>query len=50
MACGRSDAAIGKELVVSLATANWHPVHIRAKLGVESRTLAVLRAQQLGLV
>ncbi len=50
MARGRTDAAIARELVVSLATAKWHAAHIRAKLGVESRTLAVLRAQQLALV
>jgi ATP/maltotriose-dependent transcriptional regulator MalT len=50
MARGRSDAAIARDLVVSLATAKWHAAHIRAKLGVESRTLAVLRAQQLALV
>ena len=47
---GRSDAAIARELVISLATAKWHAAHIRAKLDVESRTQAVLRAQALGLV
>jgi LuxR family maltose regulon positive regulatory protein len=50
MAQGRSDAAIARELFVSLATAKWHAAHIRAKLGVASRTQAVLRAQELGLV
>jgi LuxR family maltose regulon positive regulatory protein len=50
MARGRSDAAIAEDLVVSLATAKWHAAHIRAKLGVGSRTQAVLRAQELGLV
>lgn len=50
IAAGRSDAAIARELVVSLATAKWHAAHIRAKLSVESRTQAVLRAQSLGLV
>jgi LuxR family transcriptional regulator, maltose regulon positive regulatory protein len=50
IARGRSDAAIARELVVSLATAKWHAAHIRAKLGVESRTQAVLRAQTLALV
>jgi ATP/maltotriose-dependent transcriptional regulator MalT len=49
MAQGRSDAAIARELFVSLATAKWHAAHIRAKLGVASRTQAVLRAQELGL-
>jgi LuxR family maltose regulon positive regulatory protein len=50
MARGRSDAAIADELVVSLSTAKWHAAHIRSKLGARSRTQALLRAQQLGLV
>jgi DNA-binding NarL/FixJ family response regulator len=50
IARGRGDAAIADELVVSLATAKWHAAHIRAKLGVTSRTQAVLRAQELALV
>ena len=50
MATGSSDAAIASELVVSLATAKWHAAHIRAKLGATSRTQALFRAQQLGLV
>jgi LuxR family maltose regulon positive regulatory protein len=50
MAAGSGDAAIARELVVSLATAKWHAAHIRSKLGTKSRTQALLRAQQLGLV
>lgn len=50
MARGCGDAAIADELVVSLATAKWHAAHIRAKLGARSRTQALVRAQQLGLV
>jgi LuxR family maltose regulon positive regulatory protein len=50
IARGLSDAAIAELLVVSLATAKWHAAHIRAKLGVTSRTQAVLRAQELALV
>ena len=50
MARGSSDAAIADELVVSLATAKWHAAHIRSKLGARSRTQALLRAQELGLV
>ena len=50
MAAGSGDAAIARELVVSLATAKWHAAHIRSKLGAKSRTQALLRAQQLGLV
>jgi LuxR family maltose regulon positive regulatory protein len=50
MAGGSGDAAIARDLVVSLATAKWHAAHIRAKLGAKNRTQAILRAQQLGLV
>ena len=50
MARGSGDAAIADELVVSLATAKWHAAHIRSKLGAKSRTQALLRAQELGLV
>ena len=50
MARGAGDAAIADELVVSLATAKWHAAHIRAKLGARSRTQALLRAQELGLL
>jgi LuxR family maltose regulon positive regulatory protein len=50
IARGLSDAAIADELVVSLATAKWHAAHIRGKLGVTTRTQAVLRAQELALV
>jgi LuxR family maltose regulon positive regulatory protein len=50
MARGCSDAAVADELVVSLATAKWHAARIRAKFGARSRTQALLRAQQLGLV
>ena len=50
MARGAGDAAIARELVVSLATAKWHAAHIRSKLGARSRTQALLRAQELGLV
>ena len=50
MARGDSDAAIASSLVVSLATAKWHAAHIRAKLGSKSRTQAIVRAQELGLV
>ena len=45
MARGSSDAAIARELVVSLATAKWHAAHIRSKLGARSRTQALLQAQ-----
>jgi LuxR family transcriptional regulator, maltose regulon positive regulatory protein len=50
MAFGASDAEIAGDLVVSLATARWHTANVRSKLGVRSRTQAVLRAQELALV
>jgi LuxR family maltose regulon positive regulatory protein len=50
MAAGQGDAAIAEALVVSLTTAKWHAAHVRAKLGAKTRTQALLRAQQLGLV
>ena len=50
MARGASNAEIAAGLTVSLGTAKWHVGHVLAKLGATSRTQALLRAQQLGLV
>ncbi|MDR3546384.1 MAG: LuxR C-terminal-related transcriptional regulator [Candidatus Limnocylindrales bacterium] len=50
MAKGASNAAIAAGLTVSLGTAKWHVGHVLAKLGATSRTQALLRAQQVGLV
>jgi ATP/maltotriose-dependent transcriptional regulator MalT len=50
MAAGQGDAAIADALTVSLTTAKWHAAHVRAKLGAKTRTQALLRAQELGLV
>ena len=50
MAHGASNAEIAAGLTVSLGTAKWHVGHILAKLGATSRTQALLRAQQVGLV
>ncbi len=50
MARGASNAEIATGLTVSLGTAKWHVGHVLAKLGATSRTQALLRAQQLGLV
>jgi LuxR family transcriptional regulator, maltose regulon positive regulatory protein len=50
MAQGASDAEIAASLTVSLGTAKWHVGHVLAKLGATSRTQALLRAQQVGLV
>ncbi len=50
MARGRSNAEIAAELVVSVTTAKWHVANVLGKLGVSSRTRALVRAQRLGLV
>ncbi len=50
MAHGASNAEIAAGLTVSLGTAKWHVGHVLAKLGATSRTQALLRAQQVGLV
>jgi LuxR family maltose regulon positive regulatory protein len=49
MAEGASNADIAASLVVSLGTAKWHVGHVLAKLGVTSRTQALVRAQRVGL-
>ncbi len=50
MAQGASNAEIAAGLTVSLGTAKWHVGHVLAKLGATSRTQALVRAQQVGLV
>jgi LuxR family maltose regulon positive regulatory protein len=50
MAEGASNAGIAAGLAVSLGTARWHVGNVLAKLGVRSRTQALVRAQQLGIV
>ena len=50
MARGTTNAGIAAELVVSLATAKWHVGNVLGKLGVTSRTQALVRGQRLGLV
>ena len=50
MAEGASNAEIAAALAVSVGTARWHVGNVLAKLGVRSRTQALVRAQHLGLV
>ena len=50
LATGARNAQLAGELGVSAGTAKWHVAHILAKLGVTSRTGAVVRGQELGLV
>lgn len=50
MADGASNKAIARRLGISFHTAKFHVAGILAKLRVDSRTEAVIRAAQLGLV
>ena len=50
MADGVSNKAIAARLGISFHTAKFHVAAIRAKLNADSRTEAVARAAQLGLV
>jgi LuxR family maltose regulon positive regulatory protein len=47
---GLSNPEIAQELVIAVSTVKSHVNHIYGKLGVESRTQAVARAQELGLL
>ena len=50
IADGRSNREIADQLFLSVATVKWYLTHIYSKLGVESRTSAIARARQLGLL
>ena len=47
---GASNQAIAERLVVSLHTVKKHMTHVLAKLGTNSRTAAVVRAQERQLI
>ena len=47
---GHSNAEIARQLVVAVSTIKKHASHIYDKLGVRSRTQAIARAHELGLV
>jgi LuxR family maltose regulon positive regulatory protein len=47
---GLSNAAIAAQLVISVGTVKSHLKHIYGKLAVQSRTQAVARARELGLL
>jgi LuxR family maltose regulon positive regulatory protein len=47
---GLSNRAIAERLVVSLSTVKKHSGNVYGKLGVNSRTQAIIRAQELNLV
>jgi LuxR family transcriptional regulator, maltose regulon positive regulatory protein len=50
LAAGKSNQAIAGQLVVTLDTVKKHVSHLLGKLGAASRTEAVARARQLGLI
>jgi LuxR family maltose regulon positive regulatory protein len=50
IAAGMSNQDIAQKLVVALSTIQWHLKNIYAKLNVHSRTQAVARARELGLL
>jgi LuxR family transcriptional regulator, maltose regulon positive regulatory protein len=50
MGKGHSNQQIAEELAIALSTVKKHAGNILGKLGVTSRTQAVLRAQALGLI
>jgi LuxR family maltose regulon positive regulatory protein len=50
IAQGCSNQQISEQLFISLHTVKTHASHINSKLGVERRTQAVARAQEMGLL
>ena len=50
IADGRSNREIADQLYLSVATVKWYITHIYGKLGVQSRTTAIVRARQLKLL
>ena len=50
LTAGLSNQEIAERLIVSLNTIKTHVKNIYAKLGVESRTQAIARARQLGIL
>jgi DNA-binding CsgD family transcriptional regulator len=49
-AAGKSNRAIADQLSLALSTVKWYARQIYAKLGVNSRNLAVSQARELGLL
>jgi LuxR family maltose regulon positive regulatory protein len=50
IAGGMSNKELAQELIVTVGTVKWHLNNIYGKLGVKSRTQAVARARELGLL
>src|SRR5262249_25257704 len=47
---GFANREIADQLFLSVGTVKWYTSHIFSKLGVQNRTLAILRARQLKLI
>jgi len=50
IAAGHSNQAIADRLVITVGTAKWHVHNVLQKLGVTSRSQAIARARELGLL
>jgi LuxR family maltose regulon positive regulatory protein len=50
IACGDSNRAVAEKLVITVSAVKKHTNNIYGKLNVNSRTQAVARARQLGLL
>ena len=50
VAAGHTNQGIARELVITQGTAKWYVSQILAKLGVQSRTQAIARGRELGLL
>jgi ATP/maltotriose-dependent transcriptional regulator MalT len=50
IADGLSNREMADQLLLTVATVKWYLTHIYSKLGVQNRTLAVMRARQLNLL
>ena len=46
----RSNREIADQLFLTVGTVKWYLTHIYSKLGVQNRTLAIIRARQLNLL
>ena len=50
LATGVSNKELASQLFISVATVKTHLIHIYQKLGVDTRTAAIHRAQDLKLI
>jgi LuxR family maltose regulon positive regulatory protein len=50
IAAGLTNREIADQIVIAVSTVKWHINHLYAKLGVHTRTQALARARELGLL